>query len=96
MTTRRLVTLFIAAAAVSVFSAEAFASCKVQNRTKYDFTVTSGNTSNQKLRGRSSMSIASGTITGKSPEGKTISGSCKDGDDLVIEEKRGVPVMEHK
>lgn len=96
MTMQRIATLFIAAAAVTVFSAEAFASCSVQNRTKYDFTVTSGNTSNQKLRGRSSMSIASGTITGKSPEGKTISGSCKDGDSLVVEEKRGVPVLEHK
>lgn len=96
MTMRRITTLFIAAAAVSVFSAEAFASCSVKNRTKYDFTVTSGNTSNQKLRGNSSMSIASGTITGESSEGKTISGSCKDGDSLVVEEKRGVPVLEHK
>lgn len=96
MTARRLATFFVAAVAVSVFSAEAFASCSVKNRTKYDFNVTSGNTSNQRLRGNSSMSIASGTITGESPEGKTISESCKDGDDLVIEEKRGVPVTTHK
>ena len=96
MTLPRFATIFFVAATVTVFSAEAFASCTVQNRTKYDFNVTSGNTSNQKLRGNSSMSIAAGAITGESREGKTISGSCKDGDTLVIEDKRGVPVMKQK
>jgi len=30
---------------------------------------------------------------GKSEEGKTISGQCKDGGDLVIQEKNGVPLL---
>lgn len=89
----RYAVLTVAAVAVSIFSLEAFAGCSVQNRTSYDFNVESGNTSNQRLRARSTMSIASGVILGESPEGKTISGSCREGESLVIEIRSGVPIL---
>jgi hypothetical protein len=37
--------------------------------------------------------IASGKIIGKSKEGKTIGGVCKDGDELEIKNERGVPIL---
>jgi hypothetical protein len=49
--------------------------------------------SNQKVRGHSTTTIEAGKIQGRSEEGKTISGSCKDGADLVIQEKNGVPLL---
>jgi hypothetical protein len=55
--------------------------------------VTSGNTSNQSLGAHTTTTIASGKILGKSKEGKTIGGSCKDGDDLVVKEEQGVPLI---
>jgi hypothetical protein len=71
----------------------ALASCRVTNQTGYSFTVSSGNVSNQRVGAHTTTSIEAGKIQGKSPEGKTISGSCKDGGDLVIQEKNGVPLL---
>jgi hypothetical protein len=71
----------------------ASASCSIHNDTNYSFTVTSGNTSNQSVSSHSQTSIAAGKILGKSKEGKTIGGFCKDGDKLEIKEEQGVPIL---
>ena len=69
------------------------ASCRISNETGYSFTVSSGNTSNQSVGAHTTTSIAPGTIVGKSKEGKTFGGSCKDGDNLVVKEDKGVPIL---
>jgi hypothetical protein len=71
----------------------AAASCRVSNETGYTFTVSSGNASNQRVRAHATAAIEAGKIQGKSEEGKTISGSCRDGGELVIQEKNGVPLL---
>jgi hypothetical protein len=71
----------------------AAASCRVTNETGYTFTVSSGNVSNQRVRAHATTAIEASKIQGKSDEGKTISGSCKDGGELVIQEKNGVPLL---
>jgi hypothetical protein len=71
----------------------AAASCRVSNETGYTFTVASGNTSNQKVRAHATSAIEAGKIQGKTEDGKTISGSCKDGGEMVIQEKNGVPLL---
>ena len=68
-------------------------SCRVSNETGYTFTVASGNTSNQRVRAHATAAIEAGKIQGKTEDGKTISGSCKDGGELVIQEKNGVPLL---
>ena len=79
--------VFLATAAAAV------ASCRINNETNYAFMVSSGNTSNQSVGAHTSTTIASGKILGKSKEGKTIGGSCKDGDELVVKEEKGVPII---
>lgn len=69
------------------------ASCRIKNETNYTFTVASGNVPNQKVGARATTTIAPGKVQGRSSEGKTISGVCKDGGDLVIKEKNGVPLL---
>jgi hypothetical protein len=76
--------------------ARAAASCRVSNETGYTFTVSSGNAANQRVRAHATSAIEAGKIQGKSDEGKTISGSCKDGGELVIQEKNGVPLLQPK
>jgi hypothetical protein len=71
----------------------AVASCRISNETGYSFTVASGNVSNQRVGAHTTTTIAAGKVQGKSAEGKTISGQCKDGGDLVIQEKNGVPLL---
>jgi hypothetical protein len=78
---------------LAVCGSRAAASCRVTNDTKYAFTVASGNTSNQRVGAHTTTTIAAGKIQGKSDEGRTISGVCKDGGDLVIQEKNGVPLL---
>jgi hypothetical protein len=73
---------------------QAAASCRVANETGYKFTVVSGNVANQRVGAHTTTTIAAGKIQGKSDEGKTISGACKDGGDLVIREKNGVPLLQ--
>ena len=75
----------------------ALASCRIHNDTGWDFKVESGNTSNQSVSSHSTTSIASGKIKGKDEKtGKTISGSCKDGDTLIIKDEGGIPVLSLK
>ncbi len=71
----------------------AAASCRIKNETGYSFAVASGNVPNQKVGARATTTIAPGKVQGRSEDGKTISGVCKDGSDLVIKEKNGVPLL---
>ena len=72
----------------------AWAGCRISNQTKWDFTVESGNTSNQRVGPNTTTSIAAGKIKGVDKKaGKTISGSCKDGDRLEVKDERGIPVL---
>ncbi|HEV3030149.1 MAG TPA: hypothetical protein VG319_00830 [Polyangia bacterium] len=86
-----MVLVFVAG--VSLVSAGARASCVVTNDTAYEFVVASGNAPNQKVAAHATTTIEAGKIAGKSPEGRTISGSCKDGARMVVREKNGVPLL---
>jgi hypothetical protein len=78
-------------------AAVASANCRIHNDTGWDFKVESGNTFNQSVSAHSTTSIAAGKIIGKDEKsGKTISGSCKDGDSLEIKDDHGVPVLSVK
>ena len=75
----------------------AIAGCRIHNDTGFDFKVESGNTSNQSVGAHTTTTIASGTIKGiDSKAGKTVSGSCKDGDELEIKDDHGIPVLSKK
>lgn len=75
----------------------ASASCRIHNDTQWDFKVESGNTSNQSVGPHTTTSIASGKIRGVDAKtGKSISGTCKDGDSLEVKDDHGVPVLENK
>jgi hypothetical protein len=76
-----------------LFDPPAAASCRIKNETGYTFAVASGNVPNQKVGARATTTIAPGKVQGRSDDGKTISGVCKDGGDLVIKEKNGVPLL---
>ena len=91
---RLLLILCLAAIGLVVGPRQAAASCRVANETGYKFTVVSGNVGNQRVGAHTVTTIAAGKIQGKSDEGKTISGACKDGGDLVIREKNGVPLLQ--
>ena len=90
---RVLVSGFALALGVAFLAAPARASCVVKNETGYEFVVSSGNSPNQKVGAHATTTIEAGKISGKSAEGKTISGSCKDGARLVVIEKNGVPLL---
>jgi hypothetical protein len=71
----------------------AAASCLVKNETGYAFTVASGNVPNQRVGAHATTTIAPGKVQGRTEEGKTISGICRDGSNLLIKEKNGVPLL---
>jgi hypothetical protein len=71
----------------------ASASCRIKNETATSFTVASGNTPNQRVSAHATTTIAPGKVQGHSEDGKSIAGVCKDGGDLVIKEKNGVPLL---
>ena len=78
-------------------AAAASANCRIHNDTKWDFKIESGNTSNQSVGAHTSTTIASGKIKGVDEKaGKTISGSCKDGDQIEVIDDHGVPVINVK
>jgi hypothetical protein len=85
--------VLVLASGMTVLAARAGASCLVKNETGWEFVISSGNAANQKLGAHAATTIEAGKIAGKSPEGKTISGSCKDGGRLVVREKNGVPLL---
>ena len=90
---RLVVTLCVVSGLLAAGASRAVASCRVSNETGYKFTVSSGNVSNQRVGAHTTTTIAAGKIQGKSDEGKTISGSCKDGTRLIVREKNGVPLL---
>jgi hypothetical protein len=73
--------------ALLVADTPAAASCRIKNETGHSFAVASGNAAG------ATTTIAPGKVQGRSDDGKTISGVCKDGGDLVIKEKNGVPLL---
>lgn len=74
-----------------------YASCRIHNDTGFDFKVESGNTSNQSVGAHTTTSIAAGTIKGiDAKANKSISGSCKDGDELEVADDHGTPVLKKK
>jgi len=89
----RLMIAVLAAGSALVAPRLAAASCSIHNDTNYSFTVESGNTSNQSVGSHTQTSIAAGKIVGRSKEGKTVGGFCKDGDSLEIKDDHGVPVL---
>ena len=87
----------ILAAAVVGLTHSAWAGCSIHNDTNWSFTVESGNTSNQSVGSHTTTSIAAGKIKGvDSKSGKSISGSCKDGDSLEIKNDHDIPVLSMK
>jgi hypothetical protein len=90
----RMTLCLLVGGTLSLAPIPAVASCRIANETKYAFTVDSGNTASQQIGANAITTVAAGKIQGKSPEGKTISGSCRDGGDLVIKEKNGVPLLQ--
>ncbi|MBI4822217.1 MAG: hypothetical protein HY791_38515 [Deltaproteobacteria bacterium] len=84
------------ASVVVLAAAPALASCRIHNDTKWDFTIESGNTSNQRVGPHTTTSIAAGKIIAKSKEGKSFGGMCKDGDELEVKEEKDIPVLEIK
>jgi hypothetical protein len=85
--------VYVAGGLLAMGASRASASCRIANETGYSFTVSSGNVSNQRVGAHTTTSIAAGKIMGKSDDGKTISGACKDGGDLIVKEKNGVPLL---
>ena len=81
------------AVTVALTSSAAWATCRIKNETKYSFTVESGNTSNQRVGANTTTSIAAGKIIAKGDQGKSFGGSCRDGDELVVKEEKGVVIM---
>ena len=86
---RLTVTLCVVSGFLAAAGSRAAASCRVTNVK----AVSSGNASNQRIGAHATTTIEAGKIQGKSPDGKTVSGACKDGGDLVIQEKNGVPLL---
>ena len=85
------------AAGTTLAAAPSWASCRIHNDTGIDFKVESGNTSNQSVDGHTTTSIAAGIIKGTDAKtGKSISGQCKDGDELEIKDDHGTPVLSKK
>lgn len=90
---RTSVIIWVVNGLLAVAGSRAAASCRVSNETGYSFTVSSGNASNQRVRAHATAAIEAGKIQGKTEDGKTISGSCRDGGEMVIQEKNGVPLL---
>lgn len=93
---KTIIATFLAASTMLAAHA-ATAGCRIHNDTGFDFKVESGNTSNQSVGAHTTTTIASGTIKGvDSKAGKSVSGSCKEGDELEIKDDHGTPILENK
>jgi hypothetical protein len=77
-------------------SANAYASCQIKNETSKDFTVEYGNVSNRSFGANNVDTFPAGSISGKSKDGASFSGSCNDGDRLVIKEENGTIKMKKR
>lgn len=85
--------VFAAFVLLALGASPAFATCRIKNETKYSFTVESGNVSNQSVGANTQTSIASGRVMGKSRDGKSFGGQCRDGEDVKVVEQNGVVMM---
>ena len=83
----------VAGGLLTASATRARASCRITNQTSYDFVVASGNVADQRVKAHGITTIAPGKVQGKTDEGRSISGACKDGGDLVIKEQNGVPLL---
>lgn len=91
---RVTVTVAFAAFALALAApSSALAGCGIHNDTGYSFKIESGNVSNQSVGAHTTTSIAAGTIIAKTSDGKTVTGSCKDGDKIEIVEDHGALVI---
>ena len=77
-------------------SANAYASCQIKNETSKDFTVEYGNVSNRSFGANNIDSFPAGSVSGKSKDGASFSGSCNDGDKMVIKEENGIIKMKKR
>jgi membrane-bound ClpP family serine protease len=93
MKTSATLVLALCTVTAAAFATPALASCRIHNETNYSFTVESGNTSNQSVGSHTTTSIAAGRVIGKSKEGKSFGGSCRDGESVKVVEQQGVVVM---
>lgn len=93
MTLRQITVAAVLSAVAAVYATPALASCRIRNETGYSFTVESGNTSNQSVGSHTTTSIAAGRVIGKSKDGKSFGGQCRDGEEIKIVEQSGVVVM---
>jgi hypothetical protein len=74
--------------------ASASARCNIHNDTGYSFTVESGTTSNQRLGGHTTTTIAPGKVIARSDDGKhSFGGMCTDGMTVEVKEDHGVVIM---
>ena len=80
--------LALVALATLAYSSPAWASCSIYNDTGESWTITSGNTSNQRVGAHTRTSIADGAIVAKSDTKQTVSGTCKPGQSVTIDELR--------
>jgi hypothetical protein len=86
--------LCVAGGLLTAWPARLAASCRIANDTGYNFVVASGNVANQRVGPHATTTIEAGKVQGKTAEGKQISGVCKDGGDLVVKERNGVPLLQ--
>ncbi len=87
----------IAAAIIAIsLSSNAYASCQIKNETSKDFTVEYGNVSNRSFGANHIDTFPAGSISGKSKDGTSFSGSCNDGDSLVIKIENGIVKMKKR
>jgi len=90
----KIILAAVAFASTLTVAHAAWAGCRISNTTKWDFKVESGNTSNQSVGPNTTTTIAAGKIKGVDKKsGKSISGSCKEGDKLEIKDDGGIPVL---
>ena len=89
--------LLAAIIAIAAAAQGASASCRIHNDTKWDFKVESGNTSNQSVGAHTTTSIAAGKIKAVDEKsGKSVGGSCKDGESVEITDDHGTPILSVK
>src|SRR5438552_15182653 len=93
MSLQRTLLIVLSTLTAAALASPALASCRIHNETKYSFTVESGNTSNQSVGAHTTTSIAAGRVIGKSSDGKSFGGSCKDGEEVKVIEDQGDVVM---
>ncbi|MEM6957045.1 MAG: hypothetical protein AAF411_08050 [Myxococcota bacterium] len=89
----RLAAALLTLVGATAFSSVAEARCRIRNTTSHSFTLSSGNTSNQRVGANTSTSIDDGEITGRSDDGTNVGGYCADGQTVVIRERNGSIVI---